>query len=338
MTATEGLLRGKTVAVDATTLEANAAMKSIVRRDTGDDWKAYLRKLMQEEEGIEDPSDEELRRFDKRRKNKKVSNAEWESPSDPDSRITKMKDGRTHLAYKAEHVVDLETEVILAAPVYHADQTDGDTLQDSLVQAQVNIHEVDQDAEIKKAAADKGYHKTATLANLAEHTPIRTYIPEPEHPYARRWIDKPEAQRSAVYNNRRRVKRAYGKKLQRLRSELAERSFAHICESGGARRTWLRGIEKVQKRYLVSAAVRNLGLIMRKLFGWGTAKALQAARDFFCASLLCYFLIQVATRLPKDSPARCAAKKAAADAKLAATRTSRVPAICGSKWVFSTGC
>jgi len=338
LTATQGLLRGKTVAVDATTLEANAAMKSIVRRDTGDDWEAYLRKLMKEEEGVEDPTNEDLRRFDKRRKNKKVSNAEWQSPSDPDSRITKMKDGRTHLAYKAEHVVDLETEVILAAPIYHADQTDGNTLEDSLVQAQVNLHQVDQDAEIKKAAADKGYHKTTTLTNLAEHTTIRTYIPEPDHPYARRWTDKPEVQRSAVYNNRRRVKRAYGKKLQRLRSELAERSFAHICETGGARRTWLRGIEKVQKRYLISAAIRNLGLIMRKLFGCGTAKALQLAGDFFSASSLCYFLIQAVMRPRERSPAPYATQRAPARAKMATTRTSRVPAICGSKWVFSTGC
>ena len=112
------LLKGKTVAVDSTTLEANAAMKSIVRRDTNEDWNEYLTRLMQEEGLVaagEQPSAEELRRFDKSRKNKSVSNDEWESPTDPDSRISRMKDGTTHLAYKAEHVIDMDSGMLLAA-------------------------------------------------------------------------------------------------------------------------------------------------------------------------------------------------------------------------------
>ncbi len=139
------LLKGKTVGVDSTTLEADAAMKSIVRRDTGEDWKEYLTRLMKEEGLIEEdddpPSDQELRKFDKSRTNKKVSNEEWTSPTDPDSRIARMKDGTTHLAYKAEHVVDLETEVILAAEIYHATYHDTTTLEDSLHQAQINQQE-----------------------------------------------------------------------------------------------------------------------------------------------------------------------------------------------------
>ena len=106
-----GLLKGKTIGLDATDLEANASMKSIVRRDSGDDWREYLRKLYEEETGEGDPDDEELRRFDKNRKNKKVSNEEWVSKTDPDARIGKMKDGRTHLKYKAEHAVDLDTDL-----------------------------------------------------------------------------------------------------------------------------------------------------------------------------------------------------------------------------------
>jgi len=137
----KGLLRGKTVAVDSTTLEANAAMKSIVRRDTGEDWNEYLRRLLQEQEGVENPTDEELRRFDRKRKDKRVSNEEWMSPNDPESRIAQMKDGRTHLAYKAEHVVDLETEVVLAAPIYHADYGDGDTLVFKIDQTGAACHE-----------------------------------------------------------------------------------------------------------------------------------------------------------------------------------------------------
>jgi transposase len=278
----KNLLRGKTVAVDSTTLEANAAMKSIVRRDTGDDWNQYLARLMQEQgllsEDDDPPSDEELRRFDKSRKNKKVSNEEWVSPTDPDSRIAKMKDGRTHLAYKAEHVVDLETEMILAAEVYHADHHDTATLEDSVRQAQINQEAAGSEAEIEDAVADKGYHATETLTDLAEHTNVRTYIPEPASPHQRVWTDKSPQAKRAVYNNRRRTRGPRGRKLQRLRSERVERSFAHVCETGGARRTWLTGIENVRKRYLISAVAHNLGLLMRSLFRMGTPRGLQQFR------------------------------------------------------------
>jgi transposase len=283
------LVQGKTVAVDSTTLEANAAMKSIVRRDTGEDWNEYLTRLMQDEGVIEKnelPSDEELRRFDKQRKNKTVSNDEWVSETDPDARIARMKDGTTHLAYKAEHVVDLESDIILAAEVYHADQGDTHTLEDSVNHAQTNQREAGSEAQIKDVAADKGYHGAETLTEIREHTPYRTYIPEPERKYDCRWTDKPPEQRDAVYANRRRTRGERGKRLQRLRSELAERSFAHVCETGGARRTWLRGIEKVQKRYLLAAAAHNLGRIMRKLFGMGTPRGLAGFAGLALASYL----------------------------------------------------
>ena len=293
----KNLLRGKTVGVDATMLEANAAMKSIVRRDSGDDWKAYLKQLIREEEGVEDPTDEDLRKFDQKRKNKKVSNDEWVSPSDPDSRISRMKDGRTHLAYKSEHVVDLETDLMLSATVYHADHGDTLTLEDSVVDAQTNLRQSGSAAEIENIVADKGYHGAETLAEIQQHTPYRTYIPEPQLPRNRRWTDKPPEQQQAVYNNRRRVRRERSKRFQKLRSQLLERSFAHICETGGARRTWLRGLEKVQKRYLLAAAARNLGLIMRKLFGFGTARALQPEGCFFSFIYLALCLVQDCLRL-----------------------------------------
>jgi transposase len=276
------LLKGKTVAVDSTTLEANAAMKSIVRKDTGEDWKEYLTRLMKEAGLIEDddepPSDQELRKFDKSRTDKKVSNDEWTSPSDPDSRIARMKDGTTHLAYKAEHVVDLDTEVILAAEIYHADDHDTATLEDSLQQAQTHQHEAGSEQQIKDAVADKGYHGAPTLANLREHTPYRTYIPEPQRRHPCVWTDKPPQQRQAVVANRRRTRGSRGRKLQRLRSERVERTFAHVCETGGARRTWLTGIENVRKRYLLSAAAHNLGVLMRSLFKMGTPRGLQQFR------------------------------------------------------------
>jgi hypothetical protein len=273
------LLQGKTVAVDSTTLEANAAMKSIVRRDTGEDWKAYLKRLMQEEGLInkdDEPTDDELRRFDKGRKDKKVSNEEWVSETDAESRITKMKDGTTHLAYKAENVVDLATDLILAAEVYQGDHGDTATLIDSVVQAQTHLNEAKLNVCIEEVVADKGYHASHTL-ELADSLSLRTYIPEPKHPHDRTWTDKPAEYQRVVYNNRCRMRRAKGRRLQRTRSEMVERTFAHMCETGGARRSWLRGLVKVQKRWLIQAAARNLGLILRKLFGTGTARAMQAA-------------------------------------------------------------
>jgi transposase len=271
--AAKKLVDGKVVAVDSTTLEANAAMKTIVRKDTGDDWKTYLRRLAQAE-GMKNPTDEELRRFDRKRKNKKVSNDDWQSPTDPDSRIAKMKDGTTHLAYKAEHVVDLASDVVLEATVHPANHGDAETLCDSVLEAQANAQALGSAVQIHDVAADKGYHKAATLA-LCRALGLRTYIPEPERPYACCWTDKPDEQREAVYANRRRVRGRRSKKLQRLRSEMTERSFAHVCETGGARRTWLRGLAKVTKRYLIQVAARNLGLILRKLFGIGTPRGLQ---------------------------------------------------------------
>jgi transposase len=277
--ADKGLLKGKTVGVDATTLEANAAMKSIVRRDTGEDWNEYLKRLMQEEGLIDEddePTDEELRRYDKGRKNKRVSNDEWQSPNDSDSRITKMKDGRTHLAYKAEQVIDLKTEVMLAAEIYTADTGDTDTLLDSVMEAVENVKQAGSETTIEEVVADKGYHAAATI-ELADDLNLRTYIPEPKTKYRRRWTDKPDVYKRAIYNNRRRTKTEKSRKLQRQRSERVERSFAHVCQTGGARRTWLRGIDKVRKRYLISATARNLGLILRKRFGFGTARSFQAA-------------------------------------------------------------
>jgi transposase len=274
----KGLLKGKTVAVDATTLEANAAMKSIVRRDTGEDWQDYVKGLMLESDAIEEgdePSAEEIARFDRKRKDKTVSNQEWQSETDPDSRITKMKDGRTHLAYKAEHVIDLDTELMLAAEVYPADQGDADTIGPSVAAAQRSLIQADSEADIEEVVADKGYCKNETLSDLEFTEGLRTYVAEPKQTHRRNWKNKPEEHRQAVLNNRRRTKGKRGRGLQRQRSERVERSFAHVCETGGSRRTWLRGLEKVRKRYLISAMARNLGLVMRHLFGWGTARCLQ---------------------------------------------------------------
>ena len=279
--AEQKLLSGKAVGVDSTLLEANAAMKSIVRRDTGEDWKEYVLRLMREEGAIEpdhEPSDEEIRRFDKKRKNKRVSNDEWVSPSDPESRITQMKDGRTHLAYKAEHVVDLKSDVILAAAIYPADQADTQTLVDSVMEAVENVKQAGAEVEIEEIVADKGYHAAETI-ELADDLNFRTYIPQRKKKHRSRWTDKPAKLKRAVYANRRRLRHDKSRAFQRLRSERCERTFAHVCDTGGMRRSWLREVINVSKRYLIAAAAHNLGRIMRKLFGIGKPRRLQDLAD-----------------------------------------------------------
>jgi len=298
------LLRGKTVAVDATTLEANAAMRSIVRKDSGEDWKEYLKRLMAEE-GIDNPTDEEIRRFDKKRKNKKVSNQEWQSAADPDSRIAKMKDGTTHLAYKAEHVVDLDSEFVLAAAVHPADASDPSTLLGSVLEAQANLVLAGSEQEIEEAVADKGYHKAETLTEC-EQWNTRTYIPEPKRKEYN-WEDKPEAWRKATTANRRRVKGARSKRLQKKRSELVERSFAHVCETAGGRRTWLRGLLKVAKRYMVQVAAHNVGLLMRKLLGMGKPRTLQGGGGSSVGMAWCLYWLSalLGSRRYKRATALC---------------------------------
>jgi transposase len=270
-----GLLKGQTVGVDSTLLEANAAMKSIVRKDTGEDWEAYVRKLA-EDDGVEINNDDDLRKFDRKRKGKKTSNKEWESSSDPDARVMKMKKGHTHLSYKQEHVVDLETEAILSAEIFHGNESDANTLLDSVGTAQGNLQQANIDAEIKEAVGDKGYHKNETLAKcLADE--LRTYICEPDGPH-RRWTDKPVEYEAAYRANRQRLKGDRNKRLQKLRCERVERSFAHVCETGGARRTWLRGLEKNRKKVRLVVAAHNLGLILRKLLGSGKPRELANLR------------------------------------------------------------
>jgi transposase len=270
----QGVLRGKAVAIDATTLEANAAMKSIVRKDTGQDWKEYLQGLAQAE-GIPNPTEEDLRRLDRARKDKKVSNEQWKSRSDGDSRIAKMKDGRTHLAYKAEHAVDVESEAILATTVTFADKSDPQSAPVTLSLAEANLALAGSETEIKEAVMDKGYHDVGLLAGLAERG-VRTYIPE-RRQKSRRWTNKPVEHERAFRANRRRVRGNKGRQLNRWRSERCERTFAHVCETGGGRRTWLRGQTNVSKMHTLKCAAYNLGLLLRKVWGFCKPRNAEAA-------------------------------------------------------------
>lgn len=262
----EGLLVGQTVSVDATTLEANAAMRSIVRRSTGQSYEAFVTALA-EAEGIVEPSREQLARFDRKRK-KTTSNRDWKHPHDPDSRVAKMKDSRTHLAYKAEHAVDLDTGALIAVTLPAADLGDTHTLGDTFNEAQRRLQTITQ-ACAPEIVADKGYHSDAVLEQL-DQLGIRTYIAEPDRG-RRRWGGK-VAEQKRLYANRRRLRGARSKRLQRRRSELTERTFAHMYETGGMRRLHLRGSQNILKRLLVHGAAFNLALLMRKRHGAGKPK------------------------------------------------------------------
>jgi len=289
------LLRGKTIAVDSTTLEANAAMKSLVRRATNEDWKTYVRRLMKAE-GIDDPSDDEVRRFDRKRK-KKTSNKEWTSATDPDSRVTKMKDGRTHLAYKAEHAVDLESQAIVATTVTFADRSDPQSAPVTLSLAEANLVLAGSKTALAEAVLDKGYHDNGLLAQWAERG-VRTYIPE-RRQKSRRWTDKPAAYEAAFRANRRRVRGNKGRRLNRWRSERCERTFAHVCETGGGRRAWVRGQMSVSKTHTFKCAAYNLGLLLRKVWGMNKPRNAEAgAAALFFGLLALLTAIVVVTGRP----------------------------------------
>lgn len=273
--ATADLVKGKTIGIDATTLEANAALRSIVRRDSGETYQEFLTRLAQAS-GIETPTRADLARLDRKRP-KKGRNTEWRHPHDPDARITKMKDGRTHLAHKAEHAVDLETGAIVGVTVQGADQGDTTTIAETLTTAAEELEAVaaataGETAVIDEVVGDKGYHSNQVLVDLAA-LDLRTYIAEPDRG-RRKWKKKPDA-RDAVYANRRRIRGTRGRTLQRRRSERLERPNAHLYDTGGMRRTHLRGHVNILKRLFVHIGGFNLGLLMRILIGVGTPRGLQ---------------------------------------------------------------
>jgi transposase len=298
----EGLLRGKVAGIDSTYLRADASMKAIVRKDDGASYQEYLKKLCQEQ-GIAAPTAEDARRVDRKRKGKRTSNQDWKSKTDADARITRLKDGRTRLGYKAEHVVDMDSGVVVSAEIHAADQGDTATIAASLETARANIDAAkkakgeradDNDdppapnspAKTISVVADKGYHKAELLKELKAKR-FRTYISVPKSNGTHHWKDKGGYYTARAYrDNRDRATSAKGKALLRSRGELIERSFAHVCETGGHRRVRLRGKENVQKRYLIQVAAMNLGIAMRKLLGRGTPRQQANARKRFWSFLL----------------------------------------------------
>lgn len=291
--ATQGLVKGKTVGIDATTLEANAALRSIVRRDTGESYDEFLTRLAQAS-GIETPTREDLARIDKHRKHK-GSNDDWEHPHDPDAKITKMKDGRTHLAHKEEHAVDYEAGAVVAVTVQPADEGDTTTWRETTEEACQNLNVLKDDPltrdrvneeVVEELVTDKGYHSNQTMVDLKE-IGIRSYASEPNRGH-RNWQGK-AAERDAVYANRRRIRGRRGKQLLRRRGELLERAFAHELDTGGMRRTHLRGHQNILKRLLIHIGGFNLGLLMRHVVGTGKPRVLQSARFALLALIRAYY-------------------------------------------------
>jgi transposase len=266
------LLRGKTIAVDATTLEANAAMRSIVRRDTGESYQQFLTRLAAAS-GLKTPTREALARLDRRRK-KRTANAEWVNPSDPDAKVTQLKDGRTHLAHKVEHAVDLDTGALVAVTLHGADVGDTTSLLATTLTAAEQLAAVHASAPTA-LIGDRGYHSNDTLLTLRA-LGLRAYLAEPDRG-RRCWTTAPEAQQP-VYGNRRRIAGPRGKRLMRRRGEYVERTFAHVYDTGGLRRIHLRGHPNILKRLIVHAGAFNLGLLMRHAIGRGTPRGLQGRR------------------------------------------------------------
>ena len=280
-----GLVKGKRIGIDATTLEANAALRSIVRRDNAESYEEYLKGLARQS-GVETPTREDLARVDRKRK-KKGSNREWVNPHDRDARITRMKDGRTHLAHKAEHAVDMDTGAVVAVTLQEAHLGDTTTVKETLAEAGTTVAElIEREAEarplekpqvnpggIEEVVADKGYHSGPALKQM-QAVSVRTYIPEKKQAGKRHWVGKEDQQR-LVYANRRRLQRPKGKQLLRKRGELIERTFAHCYDTGGMRRTHLRKHNNILKRLLIHVAGANLGLLLRNQYGIGTPRGLQ---------------------------------------------------------------
>ena len=286
--AKEGLVDGKTLGVDASTLEANAAMRSIVRRDTGESYTEFLEGLAKTS-GIETPTREDLARLDRQRPNK-GSNEDWVHPDDPDAAIAKMKDGRTHLAHKVEHAVDMKTGAVLAVTVQAANYGDTTTLMETLIELGAQMGTLDsivdniREDRVTELVTDKAYHSNDTLTPLRS-AGVRTYMSEPQRG-RRKWKNKAEEQK-AVYANRRRIRGERGKHLLRQRGLMLERPFAHCLETGGLRRVYLRGRANILKRVLVHYAAFNLSLILRQQIGKGTPRGLQGlVWSYFFAVLL----------------------------------------------------
>jgi transposase len=273
-----GLLRGKNLGIDSSVIEANASLRALVHRNTEEQYWDYVKRLAAEA-GIDPEDPTAVRRFDRHRPGK-GSNKEWQNPHDPDAKIGRTKDGATDMIYKPEAVVDLDTGAIVQADVQPGDQADHQEMATRVLEAQQTINQACarplDTLTVMSVTSDKGYYAVDQLQALQAEG-IRTAISDP---IDNRRVDKLAApQQRAVRGARRSVKSKSGQALLRRRGMHIERSFAHILDCGGMRRTTLRGWENLNKRFKLAAAFYNLSQLMRKLFGFGTPKQLAAVME-----------------------------------------------------------
>ena len=285
----EKLLSGKRIGIDATTIEANASMRALTHNVSGKSYRDYVKALMAEDPNeVENPAPEDISRFDRRRKGKKLSNKDWHNRHNLQAKIAKMKDGRTHFAEKCEQAVDLETGAVVAVTVQGADLGDTTTVGVTLEATKANLKAIDDQLKEQEAGeakrpgrpyrrefiqhliADKGYHSAPVCVRLTMEQ-IQPVISEPKTG-RRRWKGK-RGQQTAFYANRNSIRSEAGKAWMRKRGELVERAFTHYLDDGGMRRVWLKGHGNIAKRLVVHVAGFNLGLLMRKLVGAGTPRA-----------------------------------------------------------------
>src|SRR5437899_9228671 len=281
-----GLLRGKNLGIDSSVIEANASLRALVHRKTEEQYWDYVKRLAAES-GIDPDDAAAVRKFDRHRPGK-GSNQEWVNLYDPDAKIGRSKDGATDMIYKPEAVVHLDTGAIVQAQVHVGDQADHKEMATRVLEAQQNINQATGEKldtlTVNTVTSDKGYYAVNELQTLQQEE-IRTVIADP---IDNRRLDKLETdQKKAVQAARRSVKSKSGKELLRRRGMHIERSFAHILDCGGMRRTTLRGWENLNKRYKLAAAFYNLSQLMRKLFGFGTPKQLAAFRRQLFLRLTC---------------------------------------------------
>ncbi len=293
-----GLLRGRNVGIDSSVMEANASLRGLVNRNTGEAYWEYVKRLAAQS-GIDPQDSAAVRRFDRRRP-KKMSNQEWVNPAEPEAKIGPKKDGATDMLYKPQTVVDLDTGAIVAAEVLPGDQADHQEAATAILEAQQNINRArSQDLDeltVQTATADKGYYAVGQLQALQQEQ-IKTVICDPIH---NRRLDKlARAEQRAVQAAGRSTRSQYGKALLRKRGQHLERAFAHILDCGGMRRATLRGLQNLRKRFQLAAAFYNLSQLMRRLFGVGTPKQCAAMGRSALGALLNRWLLNLLSLLTR---------------------------------------
>jgi len=280
-----GLLKGRKLGIDSSVIEANASLRGLEHRNTEESYWDYLKRLA-EEAGIDPLDTKAVRRFDKNRTGRKTSNQEWQNPHDPEAKVGRTKDGATDMIYKPEHVSDLESGAVVQVEVRPGDAGDNDqTLCERVMAAVGTLSETMPEVALEELGselcADEGYFAIGPIAEL-QACGVRTVIGDPLE--AKRKREKLNEEEGVAWRRAKRaVKSPSGKALLRQRGQHLERSFCHVLDHGGLRRTTLRGCGKLTKRHWVAAMAHNLSLLMRHLIGHGTPKqALAAAGNGFC--------------------------------------------------------